>query len=101
MRLQNEMDGRTKKLTIAPSKEEQENMRRFMWTVAVTYPCSYCAEKTVEEMNRNPPNVASRLSLAMWLCSVHNEVNERLGKPIFDCTKVTTKSGGPARSDPL
>ena len=27
----------------------------------------------------------SRGSLAVWLCNRHNEVNEKLGKPLFPC----------------
>ena len=26
----------------------------------------------------------------MWMCAVHNRVNERLGKAEFDCTKVSS-----------
>ena len=28
---------------------------------------------------------SSRKTASMWLCFVHNLVNERLGKPEFDC----------------
>lgn len=52
-----------------------------------------------------PPQTSSRLSAASWydpliptssmrfdfllrLCFVHNKVNERLGKPIFDCAHL-------------
>lgn len=42
---------------------------------------------------RNPPRrvfkqrlqTSSRKSASLWLCSVHNMVNTRLGKPEFDC----------------
>ena len=36
-------------------------------------------------MGREPPDVRSRESLALWLCRRHNEVNEKLGKPMFPC----------------
>ena len=33
----------------------------------------------------------------MWLCKIHNEVNEMLGKPSFDCSRVLERwRDGPA-----
>jgi FAD-linked sulfhydryl oxidase len=31
--------------------------------------------------------VGSRDELGRWLCGAHNEVNVKLGKPVFDCAK--------------
>ena len=31
---------------------------------------------------------SSRRSAALWLCTVHNQVNERLKKPEFDCAHL-------------
>lgn len=39
-------------------------------------------------MKTNPPDVTSRETLSRWLCGVHNEVNARLGKEVFDCARV-------------
>jgi len=36
----------------------------------------------------NPIQVGSRKKLSQWLCDRHNEVNEKLNKPKFDCSKV-------------
>ena len=33
----------------------------------------------------SPPALGSRTALAVWLCRQHNLVNEKLGKPLFDC----------------
>lgn len=80
-----------------PSLQQQEDMRKFMLIMARTYPCGYCADTTSDEMVRNPPRVANRKELAQWLCEIHNEVNDRLGKPIFDCAKVEERwRTGPA-----
>ena len=38
-----------------------------------------------------PPDVSSRANLAHWFCKAHNNVNERLGKPQYDCAKVTER----------
>lgn len=39
-------------------------------------------------MAKEPVQVGSRKKLSEWLCRRHNEVNEKLGKEQFDCTKV-------------
>jgi FAD-linked sulfhydryl oxidase len=69
-----------------PSERQQKDMSQFMYTMAEFFPCGYCADKTVEELQKNPPRTASQAELAIWLCHVHNEVNERMGKPAFPCT---------------
>ncbi|CAN0405199.1 unnamed protein product, partial [Hapterophycus canaliculatus] len=30
--------------------------------------------------------VGSRLALSLWACQQHNLVNEKIGKPTFQCT---------------
>ena len=39
-------------------------------------------------LQRHPPDTRSRWKFSQWMCSLHNEVNERLGKKTFDCSKV-------------
>ena len=34
---------------------------------------------------------SSRKTASMWLCYVHNLINERLGKPEFDCLTLDDK----------
>jgi FAD-linked sulfhydryl oxidase len=38
-------------------------------------------------MKGNAPRVSSREDFGRWLCEAHNEVNDKLGKPLFDCNK--------------
>ena len=45
-------------------------------------------DTTSQEIRRNPPKTGSRHELATWMCDLHNEVNDRLGKPRFDCATV-------------
>jgi len=71
-----------------PSREQQEEMRQFLYTYVKLYPCNYCSDRSLEEMDSNPPRVSSRHQLTRWMCALHNEVNHRMGKPIFDCEKV-------------
>lgn len=72
----------------APSRAHQEDMHAFVKSYARFYPCGYCADTTSQELIRNPPRLQSRADFQQWMCEIHNEVNDRLGKPIFDCSKV-------------
>eukprot|EP00039_Didymoeca_costata_P020945 m.342909 g.342909 ORF g.342909 m.342909 type:complete len:160 (-) comp22012_c0_seq1:73-552(-) len=71
-----------------PTKEMEERMRNFMLEYGRMYPCGYCADTTTQEMIRNPPRTQSRHEFSQWMCEIHNEVNDRLNKPKFDCSKV-------------
>ncbi|TPX67755.1 hypothetical protein SpCBS45565_g03547 [Spizellomyces sp. 'palustris'] len=71
-----------------PSVAEQYSMRNLISALGRFYPCGYCAEHLKGEVLRRPPDVSSNRALSQWFCEVHNEVNERQGKPPFDCTKV-------------
>eukprot|EP00038_Savillea_parva_P027618 m.60646 g.60646 ORF g.60646 m.60646 type:complete len:164 (+) comp7966_c0_seq1:71-562(+) len=71
-----------------PDEAHAKRMHEFMLSYARFYPCGYCADTTSEEMVRNPPRTETRQEFAQWMCEIHNEVNDRLGKPQFDCSKV-------------
>ncbi|CAG8442934.1 9280_t:CDS:1, partial [Ambispora leptoticha] len=71
-----------------PTTTQQTMMLSFLRTFSHVYPCWYCAEHFREEMSRKPPHVENRTALSRWMCEAHNEVNQRLGKKIFDCSKV-------------
>ncbi|OZJ05418.1 hypothetical protein BZG36_01660 [Bifiguratus adelaidae] len=80
-----------------PSPSQMESMRTFLSTFSQFYPCWYCADAFREDMEINPPQVASRRKLSQWLCERHNVVNVRLGKGVFDCAKVDERwRDGPA-----
>ncbi|KAI8834808.1 augmenter of liver regeneration [Chytriomyces cf. hyalinus JEL632] len=72
----------------SPTESEQKNASTFMKSFSKLYPCSYCADHLQKEIKKNPPKVSSSKEFSLWMCNVHNEVNERLGKPQFDCAKV-------------
>ena len=73
-----------------PSSEHQKEMLELIWLYMKYYPCGYCSDMTIQEMYRNPPKLKNRKEFSEWMCQIHNEVNSRLGKPIFDC-KNTSK----------
>ena len=68
-----------------PDALHRVQARRFFDALGLLYPCAPCASDFREDMRRTPPAVESRESLAVWLCNRHNEVNEKLGKPLFPC----------------
>jgi FAD-linked sulfhydryl oxidase len=37
--------------------------------------------------NLGPVTVESNKDLSIWLCEIHNDVNEKLGKERFDCSE--------------
>nr|CCA15302.1 augmenter of liver regeneration putative [Albugo laibachii Nc14] len=72
-----------------PSEEYQRHARSFVEALALMYPCSDCAEDFRKEIAKCPPKVESRQAFSMWLCEQHNLVNEKIGKPLFQCNMST------------
>ncbi|KAG9233074.1 ERV/ALR sulfhydryl oxidase domain-containing protein [Amylocarpus encephaloides] len=70
-----------------PSTSEQRNVSQFMGLFSKIYPCWVCAEDFQEFMAKNQVRVESRDAFGKWMCEAHNEVNRKLGKTEFDCSK--------------
>ncbi|GAA5797108.1 ERV/ALR sulfhydryl oxidase domain-containing protein [Helicostylum pulchrum] len=68
-----------------PAPSQMDSMRLFMSTFADNYPCF---KDFKQYMAEEPVRVGSRKKLSEWLCKQHNKVNEKLGKPSFDCKLV-------------
>ncbi len=73
---------------VAPSSSRQAQMRALLEGLAAFYPCSVCAADFREDVRAHPPDVSGREALSRWLCERHNEVNDKLGKARFDCSRV-------------
>jgi len=71
-----------------PTKEQQKDMKSFIKTFSNFYPCEWCAYHLRERLKGEDPDTSSRKGLSYWFCDYHNEVNRRLGKKEFDCSKV-------------
>ncbi|KAI8391043.1 ERV/ALR sulfhydryl oxidase domain-containing protein [Radiomyces spectabilis] len=71
-----------------PEPKEKQSMKSFMSSFAEHYPCWFCKNDFQKAMQNEPVDVESRESLSQWLCRRHNEVNQKLNKPKFDCSKV-------------
>ena len=39
-------------------------------------------------LQTNPPKTENRVLFSNWMCDMHNDVNKRIGKKLFDCSKV-------------
>ena len=71
-----------------PTPEESKTFKDFMHLFSLLYPCGDCANHFQGLLKQYPPQASSRKSASLWLCSMHNRVNARLGKPDFDCGKL-------------
>lgn len=81
-----------------PSSIQQSSMLALIQSLPHLYPCHSCADALQEELKRERQEskswengkvlqeaVQSGSGLRKWLCGLHNEVNQRLGKPLWKC----------------
>jgi len=71
-----------------PTEEDSSALKSYIHLFARLYPCGDCARHFQQLLQKSPPQVATRSTAAAWACHVHNEVNKRLKKEIFDCSKI-------------
>jgi mitochondrial FAD-linked sulfhydryl oxidase len=71
-----------------PSTETQQTAEVFLSSFAKMFPCRWCADDFEDYMSRHPPQVQSRQTLGLWMCEAHNDVNLKLGKEKFDCSRI-------------
>ncbi|KAH8825574.1 ERV/ALR sulfhydryl oxidase domain-containing protein [Flagelloscypha sp. PMI_526] len=74
-----------------PSLTQRANMLALLRSLPLLYPCAPCANDFGEDLKVNPPDVSGRAGLSLWLCQRHNEVNTKLGKVAFDCSKTSER----------
>ncbi|KIN00869.1 hypothetical protein OIDMADRAFT_103599 [Oidiodendron maius Zn] len=72
---------------VSPTPTEQSQVRQFMGLFSKLYPCWVCAEDFQEFMTQNRIRTESRDEFGQWMCEAHNDVNRKLGKKVFDCSK--------------
>lgn len=71
-----------------PDQQQKATLRQYIQLFAQVYPCGDCARHFQGLLQKYPPQVSSRKTAALWGCHVHNKVNERLQKPIYDCLNI-------------
>eukprot|EP00667_Euglena_gracilis_P025216 EG_transcript_29479 len=69
-----------------PDPTKQQQMQQFLASWASLYPCLHCGAHMKDCMEEEPPRLQSRESLSVWVCELHNKVNDLLDKPAFDCS---------------
>lgn len=69
-----------------PTDKQKNHYKDFFESFPHAYPCRPCAKNFQVLVKENPPNVNSRAELSIWLCKMHNIVNEMLGKNQFLCS---------------
>ncbi|KAI5289767.1 hypothetical protein KEM54_003259 [Ascosphaera aggregata] len=47
-----------------------------------------CAVHFQHMLKSYPPQVSSRNAAAVWACDMHNKVNKKLRKPMFNCAEI-------------
>jgi len=68
-----------------PSPTQVSSMHAFVHALGGLFPCTHCAEDFREAIKESPPRANSRAELSVWMCEMHNQVNEKLGKPTYSC----------------
>ena len=69
-----------------PSETQQAQARNFIHALAHLYPCSFCRRDFADYVKDHPVEVKNRQLFTQWTCDAHNDVNQKLGKKVFDCT---------------
>lgn len=71
-----------------PTPKQQQDMTSFINIFANFYPCEPCAEDLQKDLKTLKPDVSSQRGLSQYFCQLHNRVNKKLDKPLFDCDAV-------------
>lgn len=71
-----------------PTRAERDALESYFHLTSRLYPCGECAQHFQKMLKEYPPQTSSRRAAALWLCSLHNLVNIRLEKPVFDCNDL-------------
>ena len=71
-----------------PTEERKKATEQFIDSLGEVYPCNYCATSWKDELKEVPIKVDNRKEFSQWACEIHNVINDKLGKDIFDCNQV-------------
>uniref|UniRef100_A0A915DZJ8 Sulfhydryl oxidase n=1 Tax=Ditylenchus dipsaci TaxID=166011 RepID=A0A915DZJ8_9BILA len=74
-----------------PTDTQKKDVVDTLTSLSKTYPCAHCAEDFRKDLVENPPQVEDREKLSKWMCELHNRVNEKIGKDIFDCSRTNER----------
>lgn len=71
-----------------PSTGQEADIKSFLNIFSKVYPCDECATDMRQDLQSEPLRTENGQELSQWMCRLHNKVNVKLGKPVFDCSKV-------------
>ncbi|KAI5188611.1 mitochondrial FAD-linked sulfhydryl oxidase [Nematocida sp. AWRm77] len=74
-----------------PTREEQSHAIKLIDLLTKMYPCEECRGHFKQLVEGFPPQVSTQEEFSNWMCSAHNIVNKRLGKPVFDCARLDSR----------
>ncbi|CAL1711756.1 unnamed protein product [Somion occarium] len=84
-----------------PTEDQRNALSSYFHLFSRLYPCGECAHEFQQLLKKYPPQTSSRRAAATWLCFVHNEVNTRLLKPLFDCANLDATYDCGCGDDPV
>ena len=76
------------KYPLNPTKRDRQDYLSFIKLFAQFYPCGDCASHFQRLLVKLQPRVENREEVIQWTCEIHNLVNLRLEKPVFNCSTV-------------
>lgn len=85
--------------TIAHNYEpiQSVDVKSFIILLTKIFPCKECREHFKKLINSQKENLHKALQsnqdMQRWMCKIHNIVNERLQKDVFDCRNVNDEYG--------
>ncbi|KAM0673312.1 hypothetical protein GVAV_003280 [Gurleya vavrai] len=68
-----------------PTQQERKNTLDFLNLLAEIYPCEDCRINYKNHLKDYKPNLESKSKLKLWLCNLHNKVNQSIGKDLYKC----------------
>jgi FAD-linked sulfhydryl oxidase len=77
-----------------PKEEHKQALLSLIQAFRVLYPCEVCRGHFNRMIDENPVVTSNRHDVVIYFCEIHNIVNKRLGKPLFDCDKALEYWGG-------
>lgn len=77
-----------------PNEEDKIAIKNFVDSFSYLYPCNECKKHFQKMIDENVIKSNSREELVQYFCDLHNIVNKRLEKPIFDCKEALNYWGG-------